>query len=200
MLACLKKDFYTIWGYCRYFIIIILLFTLIPYLAADTDTAFYAIYPRLFAGSIPLTLYTYDEREHWCSTCATLPISRKTYVLSKYALGLLLTAVILLLGFVLDFVFSRVNGVTTELPSGLSVVMSLATPALTMPFVFLFGAEKGRIIYLVGIAVASTLGVMTLNEMPSLSVGSDISLLLIAVAVYAVSAVLSVAFYQKREL
>lgn len=200
MQACLKKDFYTIWGYCRYLLFVIALFTLLPYLSGDTEMGFYAIYPRLFAGMIPLTVYTYDEREHWCSTCVTLPISRKTYVLSKYALGLLLTAAILLLGFVLDFVFSRVNGVTTELPSGLSVVMSLATPALTMPFVFLFGAEKGRIIYLVGIGVASALSVMTVNEMPSLSVGSDVSLLLIAVAVYAVSAVLSVAFYQKREL
>ena len=72
MLACLKKDYYTILGYCRYLLFVIVLFTLLPYLSGDTKMGFYAVYPRLFAGMIPLTVYTYDEREHWCSTCATL--------------------------------------------------------------------------------------------------------------------------------
>ena len=200
MPACLKKDFYTIWGYCRYLLFVIALFTLLPYLSGDTEMSFYAIYPRLFAGMIPLTVYTYDEREHWCSTCVTLPISRKTYVLSKYVLGLILTAVIVALALVLNLVFTAVNGVTVSVSPGLSVAMSLATPALTMPFVFLFGAEKGRMIYLIGVGMASALSVMAMNELPQLSVGSDASLLLASVALYVASAVLSVAFYQKREL
>lgn len=200
MLACLKKDYYTILGYCRYLLFVIVLFTLLPYLSGDTKMGFYAIYPRLFAGMIPLTVYTYDEREHWCSTCATLPISRRTYVLSKYVLGLILTAVIVALALVLNLIFTAVNGVSVSVSPGLSVAMSLAAPALTMPFVFLFGAEKGRIIYLIGVGAASALSVMAMNEVPSLSVGSDVSLLLGAMVLYAVSAVLSVAFYGKREL
>lgn len=200
MPACLKKDFYTIWGYCRYLLFVIALFTLLPYLSGDTEMGFYAVYPRLFAGMIPLTVYTYDEREHWCSTCATLPISRKTYVLSKYVLGLLLTGLIVGLALVLNLLFTAINGVSVSVSPGLSVAMSLATPALTMPFVFLFGAEKGRTIYLIGVAAASALSVMAMNELPHLSTGSDASLLLLAVALYVASAALSVVFYQKREL
>lgn len=200
MLACLKKDVYTMWGYCKYLLLCILLFTLIPYLSGDTDMSFYAVYPRLFAGMIPLTIYTYDEREHWCAYAATLPISRRTYVLGKYLLGLILSVVLLLLSSLLNLLFAIMGRKTMELAPGMGLSMSLAIPALTMPFLFLFGAEKGRIVYLIGIAVGSALAVMVIGEVPQLSPVGNGSLFAGTLALYAISAFLSAAFYARREL
>ncbi len=200
MLACIKKDFYLIWGYCRFLVLVSLLFMLIPYFSSDTDSAFYSVYPRMFMGMIPLTLYTYDEREHWCSSCATLPISRRTYVLSKYALGLLLSASALVLAMVLNLFFGIMGKPSVALSLGLSLAMSLTVPAATMPFVFWLGAEKGRIVYVCGIGVGSSASVMLFNNTPRLSVGNDTALLLTVAVLYAASAALSVAAYERREL
>lgn len=200
MLACLKKDCYLIWGYCRYLLLVSVVFAFIPYLTGDTGETFYAAYPRLFMGMIPLTLYTYDEREHWCSYCAALPVSRRTYVLAKYLLGLLISAALLLLTFILDMLFGSMGRLPLGLSAGLGLAMSLAVPAATMPFLFWLGAEKGRIVYLIGVAVGAALSVGVLTDLPQPGAASDAVLLLTALGFYALSALLSVALYKKREL
>ncbi len=200
MLACLKKDAYTIRGYCLYFLFIIVFFSVIPYLSQDPDMAFFAMYPRIFIGMLPLTVYTYDEREHWCSYCLTLPISRRDYVLGKYLLGILLALALTALNALLDLGFGLLGRSGTDLSLGLNLGMSLLMPAVTLPFLFRFGAEKGRIIYLVGVGTGAALSVSLLKTTPMISVSSDTALLLFSLLLYALSAALSVGFYKKREL
>lgn len=200
MLACLKKDYYTIWGYCRYLLFAIGLFMVLPYISNDTEASFYAIYPRLFAGMIPLTIYTYDEREHWCTYCSTLPISRKTYVLAKYLLGILLTLSVSAINGAMDLLFTMLGRKGAELSLGMGIAMSLLMSGFTMPFVYRFGAEKGRIVYLIAVGAGAVLSMSVLSAPPAVEAGNDLILLLFALALYVLSALLSVRFYKKREL
>ena len=81
----------------------------------------------------------------------------------------------------------------------------LLAPAVLYPFVFRFGAEKGRVVYYVVIAVVCGGSVVLQNIevaslLGSLSAGSIPTGMLIAAAIYAASWLLSIRLYAKREL
>ena len=87
----------------------------------------------------------------------------------------------------------------------LLLVLGLIGPTLLLPFVFKFGAEKGRIIFYVMIGLLSAIGALlaSLGFQNALTQHSFIILLVIgglSVGLYALSWNLSIYFYQKREL
>ena len=78
MRGLLLKDWYLIKKYCWILCLMDVLFIVLSLFAMDS--VFIFIYPYMFAGIIPMTLYAYDEREKWKAYCAALPVSRKQYV------------------------------------------------------------------------------------------------------------------------
>ena len=81
------------------------------------------------------------------------------------------------------------------------VAVSLASPAVLLPFVFRFGAEKGRIAYYVVIGVACAVSTFVAGR-GSLAIAGVSGAILVAAAaaLYAVSWLLSIAAYNRREL
>ncbi len=204
MKGLLLKDTYMTVRLCRMFLLLDVVF-LGVWMFGNGDL-FFLTYPCLLTTMVPMTLISYDEREKWDVFAATLPYSRAQIVSCKYLIGLCLSVLILAVAAV-GQIFRRTPGGTAEFLTMLPVLLSacLLAPAVLYPFVFRFGAEKGRVVYYVVIAVVCG-GSMVLQNMEvasllgSLSVGSLPAGVLIAAAVYAVSWLLSIRLYAKREL
>ena len=167
---------------------------------------FFLTYPCLLTTMVPMTLISYDEREKWDVFAATLPYSRAQIVSSKYLIGLCLSAGILAAAAV-GQIFRGTNEGDPEFLTMLPILLSacLLAPAILYPFVFRFGAEKGRVVYYVVIAVVCGGSVVLQNIevaslLGSLSAGSIPTGMLIAAAIYAASWLLSIRLYAKREL
>ena len=204
MKGLLLKDTYMTVRLCRMFLLLDVVF-LGVWMFGNGDL-FFLTYPCLLTTMVPMTLISYDEREKWDVFAATLPYSQAQIVSCKYLIGLCLSVLILAVAAV-GQIFRRTPGGTAEFLTMLPVLMSacLLAPAVLYPFVFRFGAEKGRVVYYVVIAVVCGGSVVLQNMevaslLGSLSVGSLPAGVLIAAAVYAVSWLLSIRLYAKREL
>lgn len=207
MKGLLLKDFYMATKYCRSFLLIIVLFLTIS--CFGNENMFFAVYPALITGMIPVSLISYDEREKWNLYSAALPYTRAQLVSSKYLIGLLFELSIVLLSAVTQvFRVMRAGAFSADefLPFVLVVfVAGLAGPALLLPFIFRFGSEKGRIAYylvLGALCAGATIlsnGDLQLFERMNLGVPSAL-VALAAAALYAGSWGLSILIYRKREL
>ncbi len=207
MKGLLLKDWYMIMKYCKAYLLISLVF--IGVSVMGDDNFFFILYPCIMCGMIPTTLLGYDERSKWDQYCAALPYTKAEIVSSKYLIGLATQVGILLLSAVIQGIRMRVNGVFSweSFGSILSVVatISLLAPAITLPPMFRWGVEKGRMAYYISIGlicaisafVVSISGITLLGALPSSS--AMLLLGLAALATYGVSWYLSILFYQKRE-
>ena len=215
MKGLLLKDLYMSEKYCRVFLLIVVVFFGMSLMSGPGF--FLLAYPCILMGLIPASLISYDEREKWDVYSGTLPCSRRQLVSCKYLVGLIgelpvicITTVLYALG------LFRMGAFDPHAVLGMAAVfllLGLIGPAATLPFMFRFGAEKGRIAYfaviilLCGVSAAfgsiqgSGVGENALtagNVMPQ--AGVSFFLAVLAVLFYAVSWRLSIAFYKKREL
>lgn len=207
MKGLLLKDFYTVIKYCRAFILIILVFLIVS--CFGNDSIVFIIYPLIFAGMIPVTLFSYDEREKWNITCETLPCTRAQYVSGKFLIGLSFEIAALILSAIAQAVRLSRTGVfnISEYFSliGIMFVFGIIAPALVLPLFFHFGAEKGRIanFIVLGCLCAGTTALMGLNniklDMTAFVLIAPI-LCATAIVLFVLSWVLSVRLYNKREL
>ena len=215
MKGLLLKDLYMSEKYCRVFLLIVVVFFGMSLMSGPGF--FLLAYPCILMGLIPASLFSYDEREKWDVYSGTLPCSRRQLVSCKYLVGLIgelpvicITTVLYALG------LFRMGAFDPHAVLGLAAVfllLGLIGPAATLPFMFRFGAEKGRIAYfaviilLCGVSAAfgsiqvSGVGENALTAgivMPQ--AGVSLFLAVLAVLLYAGSWKLSIAFYKKREL
>ena len=175
--------------------------------------AFFTIYPVVMACMLPTTLLAYDEKEHWDQYCITLPISRKQVVAAKYLEGIIITGGMTVLSGICYILRSVINGTNPleGLPVFLSIliVVGIAPCILLNPINFLLGTTKGRIGYLISIAVICGAAVaVTSEEFKFVSkvakfMNSEFSIILIPVItliLYGVSCLVSIRFYERRDL
>ena len=215
MKGLLLKDLYMSEKYCRVFLLIVVVFFGMSLMSGPGF--FLLAYPCILMGLIPASLISYDEREKWDVYSGTLPCSRRQLVSCKYLVGLIgelpvicITTVLYALG------LFRMGAFDPRAVLGMAAVfllLGLIGPAATLPFMFRFGAEKGRIAYfaviilLCGVSAAfGSIQVSGVGEnalatgivMPQ--AGVSLFLAVLAILLYAVSWKLSIAFYKKREL
>ena len=139
MKALILKDTYVIFRQMKYFLVMILLFSALP---SGFNNAFAVIY----AAMLPYTALAYDERSKWDQMAAMMPYSTRDVVLGKYVFGWLCIGGAAVLSALLQAVLSlAVN--RTFLPGvmALSVLGALCILAITLPLMFRFGVEKGRL-------------------------------------------------------
>ena len=208
MKGLLLKDLYMAAKYCRSFLLVIVVFLSISLLGEGN--LFFGFYPCLLCGMIPASLLSYDERSKWNVYSGTLPYTRAQLVSGKYVFGLCIEAIIFVLSGVTQAVRMNLAGTFTlevwTSTMGILLAMTLLTPAISLPFMFKLGVEKGRIAYYVALAVvcgvtaALTKVIETEIKTPSLF-GSALPMLCLgAIALYAISWYLSIVWYQRREI
>lgn len=224
MKGLLLKDAYMAWKYCRAFLLIVGIFLAVLYV--DETDFFFAAYPAIFVGMIPVQLMFYEEKCKWDLYSMTLPVSRGKIVSCKYLLTLICAATLAVVTGIVRVIFSFMNSTDLHqvLPYSLvPVVIILFAASLELPLLFKMGAEKGRIIYnvintlvCVGIVLVQFSDNVVIRAMVTgnrispdalfdegallLSAGGVLFLLLISAILFAFSWFLSIRFYSKREL
>lgn len=207
MKGLLLKDWYMSIRYCRAFLVLVGVFLVVSFFG--NDNLFFRIYPTMIASIIPMSLISYDERDHWTIYSGTLPYTRRQLVSAKYLIGLFFGAFSFLVSLAAFAVF-MITSDTFSIESFLFIavrllVLGLIGPTFLLPFVFKFGAEKGRIIFYVMIGLPCATGILLtgLGFQNALTQNNFIILLVmgvLSIGLYALSWNLSIYFYQKREL
>lgn len=207
MKGLIQKDLYMIWAYCRAFLLMVLVFTAAG--GIGKDNWFFVLYPMLIGVMMPVSILSYDEKSHWDRYCGALPVSRAQVVSSLYLLTLAGVAVMLVLIVLVQGLRLSQAGRLAELPAIIAIALSigLVFPAILMPIQFRLGVEKGRIAYYIITGAACAIGVFAAYHMPDTSAEINLSpsagtLLFTAAAalLYALSWLLSIRFYEKREI
>jgi magnesium-transporting ATPase (P-type) len=207
MKGLILKDTYVILKQMKYLLLIIALFTVLLGYTFGT-------FLLLYCAMIPITTIGYDEKAKWDKYAATMPYSRKDIVLSKYIFGLICIGIAFVLVIIGSLGYSLFTGTEITAASvGELLVMITAILCITLIFmalnltiIFKWGVEKGRMIFIAGIAAfASIIAATAVIDNTSSAIQgffNDYFYLFIlgAVAILGASIPLSISFYKKREL
>lgn len=200
MKALLYKDAMVLWKQMRIMLLLILVFAVFP-------SEFQNTFAVLYAALLPYTALAYDERSRWDRMATTMPYSTRDMVTEKYVFGwiaalgaLLLT---LLLRLVSRYLLRMGEGASVEMLL-MAFLGSLIAMALTLPLLFRFGVEKGRLamMLLIGLICGGAAGVAGMETFAVGSVQNLPVLLLaaaVAIAVNAVSIPIAARCYAARE-
>lgn len=163
MSALLLKDYYVIFRQMKIFLLLILVFSCIP-------GTFYSTFAVVYASMLPYTALAYDERSRWDQMAAMMPYSARDVVLSKYLFGWIAVAVSAAATFVLQTILSVIWLSDVEGPSIpvilLSVCVAVCILDITLPMMFRFGVEKGRLamFLIIFLVCASAGGIATIEQ------------------------------------
>lgn len=208
MKGLLLKDWYMMKKYCKSYLLIVLIF-IAASLWSD-ENIFFVFYPCLLCGMIPVNLLGYDERSRWTQYCGALPYTKSQIVSSKYLIGLLSELVIITVTGIAQIIRMNMNGGFSSHDFGvlmmLMFISAVISPAVCLPFIFKFGAEKGRMAYYIMVGfICAVVFIMVGVSKESLQIEIQPNLFLIlscviGIIIYALSWCLSIVFYKKREI
>lgn len=207
MRGLLLKDFYMLKTHFRAFLILDLVMIFAPCFMPGTD--FMLLYPCLLTGMIPMTLISYEEKEKWNVYACTLPYDRRQIVTGKYVLSAIFGTALPLLTVLVQAILALSRGTLSPLAlcalAGTLFSVCVIPTALLLPFLYRFGTEKGRLLYLLTIAITSAglgaVGGFSEDNSVLLTSGNiGIVLFFASVLLLTASWGISVAVYRKREI
>lgn len=207
MRALLIKDFHVLLKQLG--ILLIIMFVCFTIFSASI-----VAFALFYVAVLPITALAYDERSRWDELASMMPYSVGQLVGSKYLLGLVLVLGLSALSLLVRaFVFGAgpmalfhdMTAVIGEMVlSTLTIAcLALLVMAVLLPFMFRFGAEKGRFAFIVMVLVFVVIyGQLESWLNVTYGITSPTVVLLLLVAVTAVVSLLSwrlsVHFYRLR--
>lgn len=208
MIALLIKDFHVLLKQLG--ILLLISFAIFCFSSILSAASFTLIYVAM----MPITALAYDERSHWDELANMMPYSVNQLVGSKYVLGLIHILGIAALS-ILAYLFRFYTGIGHLILNEDTVVytiilyiltiacLALLMTAILLPFLYRFGTEKGRLIFIIMLAVVILLGYNLADKiMALLDSGSPVVMLAVLAAVTALALLLSwrlsVRFYRVR--
>lgn len=170
MKGLLRKDFYTLTRQLKLYLVLVAVFACMP---AYSMSAFAIVY----AAMLPFTALAYDERAGWDVLAATMPLSRRQLVGSKYVLGLIACAAALLLSVAAEGIWALVDA-SHSLREGVEGLVTIAflgplMMSLTLPLMYRFGVEKGRLVFLGVVALFVVGGGLLMDVLPKGMTGTE---------------------------
>lgn len=208
MKGLLIKDFYTVVTQLKIFVILIIVFALIPGYSMGA-------FAMVYAALLPINALAWDEQSKWDNLARMMPYSRFDLVFSKYLIGYIYIAAAALLCTAGSFAYSLLPGKEPfDAGNALTLVFSGAAAllllALNLPLMFRMGVEKGRLFF--GIMVGAFCALIALGGnmiddgagvagfITSAKGGAIAAAVLAAtVLINAASVALSVKWYGKRD-
>ena len=210
MKGLLLKDFYMAAKYCRTYLLIGIVFIAVSFAGAESQNMFFVFYPCLLCGMIPVNLLAYDERSRWLEYSGTLPYTKAQIVSGKYLVGIIVQGAMLIAVGIAQGVRMHLAGTfgwgEFALFMGSIYAMAAVTSSISLPFMFRWGVEKGRIAYycMIGfVCAAGYLCSMFFAQGSAQTVSGRVMLVLfflVGTGIYAASWLASIALYQKREV
>lgn len=208
MKGLILKDLYMIKKHFRIYLLMTVVFLGVALI--DSGNTFFVFYPCIISGMIPVTLLAYDEQAKWDVYAASLPCSRKQIVSVKYLIGLMIQIAVIALVALTQGIKMAVTDLFS-LEAYLDMIFMLVgisgvASSMSLPLMFKQGVEKGRIGYYVMIGVVAGGSAMLAGfwegnmgniRMPQLVAPV---MALVAAGIYSISWLLSIRFYEKREL
>lgn len=166
----------------------------------------------LLSIMMPISSMTYDEAGQWYRYAFSLPIPRRTLVLSKYVLGFLVSLGGLVVSAIGNIIILALTNGENALESWLTIIgfleLGVIFLSIIIPILFKYGVEKGRL-FIVVIAVIPSLLVALLGStlktsgtlMPSAELLQAIlySSPLFTLAIFLISFRISVGICRKKE-
>lgn len=200
MKGLLLKDLYLAGKHCRSYVLLVIVFLAVA--MVGEDNVFFLFYPCILAGMLPVTLLSYDERSGWDKYCGTLPYTRAQIVSAKYIFGLAVQVIVLAVSSLCLAASGRFSGEILVV----LVALGCVGGAISLPVMFRYGVEKGRIAYYIMVGVVcggsgfATAIFEELGAETAFGTAAELSILLVSIGLLALSWYLSVRFYEKREI
>ena len=212
MKGLLLKDAYQMWCYTRWIILVSIAMMLMGTFPMKEGSNFFVMYGGLLLGILPMSLLAYDQSGRFSAYSAALPVTKEQLVSGKYLIGLCGMALAELLSMAALAAAQLLWGtVTVQFAVATLIQVSMLTllgNIILLPLTYRFGYEKARYVYylsigmlacLMGIAVSSG-GTLLNSILPAHgSLWVLVVVLAAALALYAASWRLSVAWYGKAE-
>lgn len=203
MKGLLIKDAILIKKYCILNFAISVLFFAISVI--DPENILFALVSVVLISLIPITINAYDEQFKWNLFEAALPLNRKTVVLEKYALLLILVLPVTVIYSLIGLIFNDFS--LEEFLFNWSVMLftGIITPCVTIPILLKFGYIKSRVISIVVIILfaaggAGAANIVDLAEIPTnISGPVPLILILVSAVIAFISYLISNAIYAKKE-
>lgn len=121
----------------------------------------------LLSIMMPISSMSYDEAGQWYRYAFSLPIPRRTLVLSKYVLGFLVSLGGLVVSAIGNIIILALTNGENALESWLTIIgfleLGVIFLSIIIPILFKYGVEKGRL-FIVVIAVIPSLLVALLGS------------------------------------
>ena len=166
----------------------------------------------LLSIMMPISSMSYDEAGQWYRYAFSLPIPRRTLVLSNYVLGFLVSLGGLVVSAIGNIIILALTNGENALESWLTIIgfleLGVIFLSIIIPILFKYGVEKGRL-FIVVIAVIPSLLVALLGStlktsgtlMPSAELLQAIlySSPLFTLAIFLISFRISVGICRKKE-
>lgn len=200
MNALLMKDCCVLWKQLRIFIFVMLVITVF-------NGDFGNIFIVIWAAMLPYTAMAYDERSKWDQLAAMMPYSVRDIVLSKYLLGWLCCGAAALFSLLVQLVQTALGSplaAFSPTDNLIGLCASLCVLSITLPMMFRFGVERGRLMmFLVIFLVCGTAGALGSIVVDGTGPATAAPVLMAALPIAAlvltaVSVPLSMRLYQKR--
>lgn len=224
MKGLMYKDLYVLGNYGKAFIFQIAIMILLTFLSLgkEGDTAM-VVTMAVVMASMTMSIiingtFAYDESAKWGRAEASLPLSRKTVVKTKYLFCLACCAILVLFVSAFAIFIAAATGGQVELLSLLAVnvstvlILNGVIISVSLPIAFKFGAEKSRIATFSafgGIFALFMIAITLIKKVnPSIAdyfIGNSmlkwagVIVALVVVLAIIASYFVSVKFYEKRE-
>lgn len=205
MKGLLYKDLFAVVKHYKSYFFFILVFLAASWY--NPENLFYSVYPCILVGSIIVSLISMDEGSKWNMTCGFLPFTQEQLVGVKYLVGLVLAGSFFLITVGAQAVRMLVQEVLVWEELGMMAVMmiscGLMMPGLMLPFIFKYGVEKGRLVYL--IVLGGSAGLLayfgTSGMMAQMRLDFPVGVIaLAALALYGVSCWISIGICKRRRV
>lgn len=161
MKGLIYKDALTLIKQMRFFLVLILLFSLLP-LGSLSNFAL------VYAAMLPFSAIAYDEQAKWPRLAAMMPYTRGQLVLSKYIIGWAGVLGALMVSILAHVAAQLIFGNRAPLDAQLAMLpmtaaLALILIAVVLPLTFRFGVERGRMLSMV-VLVLGAIGVALLGQ------------------------------------
>ncbi len=197
------KDLLQLKSYKRTLIMFIVIF-IATSMVQENSRNVLTIMLTLGLGMFSIATFSYDEMAKADKYILTLPLTKKEVILAKYILVISSTVIGALLGSLASIILSLV--MKTEVPNFLelfelaigSVFGIGIVEAIQIPFIYKYGAEKGRIQIFIAIAIIAFLlgGIVWIGEKYSINLiaNSTISMAINFLPMFLVIAIIGMYF------